>query len=52
VVFSSDSVANEERNVFAFITVSGIVVRILGDRQVIKYVIDAQNKQQQILILF
>lgn len=50
VVFS-DSVANEVCNVFAFITVSGIVVGILGDHQITKYVIAAQNKQTAIEVL-
>lgn len=47
----SDSVANEVCNVFAFITVSGIVGSILGDHQIMKYVIAAQNKQIAIEVL-
>jgi hypothetical protein len=41
----SDSVENEVYNMFAFITVSGEVAGILGDHQIIKYLIAAQNKQ-------
>lgn len=56
----SDSVENEVYNMFAFITVSGEVAGILGDHQIIKYLIAAQNKQtttfwyfqQQTLILY
>jgi hypothetical protein len=44
VVFS-DSVANEVCTFFAFIAVSGILFDILDDHQIIKYMIDAQNKQ-------
>jgi hypothetical protein len=47
----SDSVENEVYTVFAFMRTSGVISGIVGDHQIMKYMIGAQNKQAAVTVL-